>query len=727
MVLNWKLRPKADKLNPYVKYKNEPNLFSLKVNHGGGFSYVYGLKRTKAPRCIYKGGNADWFDDVDANGFSVIEVSGMLKELGYENPNIKILYKKTTIDLDKGLKPLSKDIDVLELLSYVHKFKLIELFIEHLVDKCVLDKSVIDLDHEDNSVIDGLESSNAGLGTHESEALENHNAGLGTNEGTQESKGIDNDNVEKLDPLFSYLNTNHQKGQSSEHISSPHRNVEGSDDNEESDDTEESEDNEDSDFECDIKDRTDDVHVDMEMIKKNTNPSVEWEFDGDIDHDDDEAERKKALRKISKCHKPVDGHLYTENFNVSQTFPNKVMIKDMVTKILVERRRELPSGESVSNIKGPTDGLSGSQSQPSGIDSNKKKAKKGDSKERNPDTIVKIDVERNYEPDSPTRKFKRIYVCLGALKFGLKSGQRDLLGLDRWKLIQNLLLNQKYLKSKAIDDIISIRSFVEAHVLNHYILTAVGVDSNNDDLELFRNSNFKFVTDRQKEIIPALAETFLAAEHRCATATTVSHFNRVMEELKQANKDIYDWLKDITPQHWAKFHFSARPYCDVLLNNMCEVLNRRLLDGRDKPIITCLEFIREYLMKRIVIVQQVISKSTGPLTPKAAKIFEFIKKQAAQYIISWNGGILYQATGQYGDQCLQREVKAESQNIICSLRVMIVSGDVGKRFADNYPNFQKDGNNVSFFGVVLRVEESMSVYDTDIEDVIEKEEGLVRK
>ncbi|GJV98311.1 hypothetical protein Tco_1553563 [Tanacetum coccineum] len=643
MVLNWKLRPKADKLNPYVKYKNEPNLFSLKVNHGGGFSYVYGLKRTKAPRCIYKGGNADWFDDVDANGFSVIEVSGMLKELGYENPNIKILYKKTTIDLDKGLKPLSKDIDVLELLSYVHKFKLIELFIEHLVDKCVLDKSVIDLDHEDNSVIDGLESSNAGLGTHESEALENHNAGLGTNEGTQESKGIDNDNVEKLDPLFSYLNTNHQKGQSSEHISSPHRNVEGSDDNEESDDTEESEDNEDSDFECDIKDRTDDVHVDMEMIKKNTNPSVEWEFDGDIDHDDDEAERKKALRKISKCHKPVDGHLYTENFNVSQTFPNKVMIKDMVTKILVERRRELPSGESVSNIKGPTDGPSGSQSQPSGIDSNKKKAKKGD------------------------------------------------------------------LKSKAIDDIISIRSFVEAHVLNHYILTAVGVDSNNDDLELFRNSNFKFVTDRQKEIIPALAETFLAAEHRCATATTVSHFNRVMEELKQANKDIYDWLKDITPQHWAKFHFSARPHCDVLLNNMCEVLNRRLLDGRDKPIITCLEFIREYLMKRIVIVQQVISKSTGPLTPKAAKIFEFIKKQAAQYIISWNGGILYQATGQYGDQ------------------YVIVSGDVGKRFADNYPNFQKDGNNVSFFGVVLRVEESMPVYDTDIEDVIEKEEGLVRK
>nr|GEV15098.1 transposase, mutator type [Tanacetum cinerariifolium] len=79
-------------------------------------------------------------------------------------------------------------------------------------------------------------------------------------------------------------------------------------------------------------------------------------------------------------------------------------------------------------------------------------------------------------------------------------------------------------------------------------------------------------------VIPALVETFLAAEHRyclkhiydnmklqwkrklfkellwrCVTATTVTYFNRVMEEVKQANKDVYDWLKDIPPQHWARF------------------------------------------------------------------------------------------------------------------------------------------------------------------------------
>ncbi|GJU57839.1 nodulin MtN21 /EamA-like transporter family protein [Tanacetum coccineum] len=53
----------------------------------------------------------------------------------------------------------------------------------------------------------------------------------------------------------------------------------------------------------------------------------------------------------------------------------------------------------------------------------------------------------------------------------------------------------------------------------------------------------------------------------------------------------------------------------------------------------------------------------------------------------------------------------------------IVSGDVGKGFVDNYLNFQEDENNVSFSGVVLGVEEeSMPVYDTDIEDVIDGEE-----
>nr|GEV13441.1 hypothetical protein [Tanacetum cinerariifolium] len=129
-----------------------------------------------------------------------------------------------------------------------------------------------------------------------------------------------------------------------------------------------------------------------------------------------------------------------------------------------------------------------------------------------------------------------------------------------------------------------LRQYVlELKERNPDITVKIDVERDYEPDSMTRNLNFTFVTDRQKGLIPALAETFPAAEHRN------------MKELK------------------------ARPHCDVLLNNMCEVLIRQLKDGRDKPIITCLEFIREYLMKRIVIVQQVISKSNGPLTPKTAK------------------------------------------------------------------------------------------------------------
>jgi hypothetical protein len=72
-------------------------------------------------------------------------------------------------------------------------------------------------------------------------------------------------------------------------------------------------------------------------------------------------------------------------------------------------------------------------------------------------------------------------------------------------------------------------------------------------------------------------------------------------------------------------NFAGRPHCDILLNNMCEVFNKQLVNGRDVPIITSLEFVMEYLMKRIVNVQILIQKSNGPLTPAATALFKQIE------------------------------------------------------------------------------------------------------
>nr|KAJ0207058.1 hypothetical protein LSAT_V11C500287180 [Lactuca sativa] len=91
-----------------------------------------------------------------------------------------------------------------------------------------------------------------------------------------------------------------------------------------------------------------------------------------------------------------------------------------------------------------------------------------------------------------------------------------------------------------------------------------------------------------------------------ATCTTIPQFNNVMEELKKLNRTTH---------------------CDALLNNMCESLNSKIVKGRDKPIISCSEFIREYIMREIVMVQKEIDKANGPLTPTATKTLQKIKER----------------------------------------------------------------------------------------------------
>ena len=118
----------------------------------------------------------------------------------------------------------------------------------------------------------------------------------------------------------------------------------------------------------------------------------------------------------------------------------------------------------------------------------------------NPDTTVKLELERAIDPTKKYRQFKRIYICLGALKKGFKAGNRELLGLD------GCFLSGPW---------------------PGQILIAVGVDCNNgtypvayavveaenksswmwfleylqDDLDLQSNSNFTFISDRQKVML----------------------------------------------------------------------------------------------------------------------------------------------------------------------------------------------------------------------------------
>ena len=96
--------------------------------------------------------------------------------------------------------------------------------------------------------------------------------------------------------------------------------------------------------------------------------------------------------------------------------------------------------------------------------------------------------------------------------------------------------------------------------------------------------------------------------------------------------------------------FAGRPLSDMVLNNLYEIFNSKLIEGRDKPVISCLEYIREYMMKRICNVIKVQQKCVGPLTPIATKLLETNTTNASQYITRWNGSDKYEVQGPWQDQ-----------------------------------------------------------------------------
>ncbi|XP_076897925.1 uncharacterized protein LOC143551040 [Bidens hawaiensis] len=281
---------------------------------------------------------------------------------------------------------------------------------------------------------------------------------------------------------------------------------------------------------------------------------------------------------------------------------------------------------------------------------------------------VKLELEECSDPTSETRQFKRIYVCLGSLKKGFKEIGRDLLGLDGaflksawpWKLLTTVALdpnNGYYPVAYAA---------VEAETMNswEWFLECLG-----DDLDLNNRSKFTFMSDRQKGLIQAVDKFFPSAEHRfcvrhiednlrtlfkgklytdalwkLARCTKTTHYEREMKNLKKLNKMAHLWVSKVPPETWSRSHCTGRAMSDALNNNMCECFNSKLVDGRDKPIITLLEYIREYVMRKIVNVLKVIDRSSGLLTPYATQMME--------YSVHWNGEDHYQVTGPNGDQCV---------------------------------------------------------------------------
>nr|GEW66397.1 hypothetical protein [Tanacetum cinerariifolium] len=538
-------------------------------------------------------------------------------------------YKIPCKGLDIGLRLLSSDSDIADMLQYVHKHKIMDMYVEHV--KSVVDPS-LNVDEAGPSNVLGHEND---VGADEGNCDEAKNEDIGdgkdyeadngseSKEGGAEDEGQNKEEDENVGEREEEDEGDEEDIVDKEHIVDELKVEMGG-------------------FKFAVKGENEDPMQPKLNINETNLEVLDFDsFESDID-DDKQHSRIKGLRKLRK---KAANYTSTTNFCVGKEFPNRDVAKEMTKAFRAKAKAQ-------SHLRGDAT-----------IQYSLLRYYVQELKSCNPNTTVKIDVYGEENPDSPTRMFRRIYICLGALKDGFRASGREFLGLDG--AFMKGQYSRQLLTAVGVDannGIYSVAYGIVESELSYswtWFLTCLG-----DDLELFTNSNFTFISDRQKGLLPAIGKLFPAAEHRYLV-----EFDRHMDTLKGFNKKAYEWLKKIAPEHWTRSHFSGRANCDLLINNICEVFNRQLLDARDSPIISCLEYVREYLMKRIVIVQKAIERCEGPLTPTVTSIFRAIKEKSVHYTVDWNGAELCQVKGPYGHQCV-----VNLQQRVCSRRKWEVSG-----------------------------------------------------
>ncbi|KAL0361903.1 UNVERIFIED_CONTAM: hypothetical protein Sradi_3874800 [Sesamum radiatum] len=192
-------------------------------------------------------------------------------------------------------------------------------------------------------------------------------------------------------------------------------------------------------------------------------------------------------------------------------------------------------------------------------------------------------------------KFDKMYICFSTLKQGFRSGCRPLIEVD------GCLLKGPH---------------------DGILLTVVSVDPNNNlfpiayvivsgetraswewflellksDLEIVKDDIYTFIFDKQKSLVPAFDSVFPRSDKR---ATTVQKWEWRMQEMAVLSQQAYDLFSDKPPIQWSKAYFNTFAKCDMMFNNICEAFNYCILDARERPVLTMLEWIREFLVTRL--------------------------------------------------------------------------------------------------------------------------------
>ncbi|XP_017426215.1 uncharacterized protein LOC108334790 [Vigna angularis] len=96
-------------------------------------------------------------------------------------------------------------------------------------------------------------------------------------------------------------------------------------------------------------------------------------------------------------------------------------------------------------------------------------------------------------------------------------------------------------------------------------------------------------------------------------------WEREMLKIKEVNIEAYKYLIGIPPRFWLRSRFTGQAMTDTLDNNISEAFNNVLIHARGKPIITMMEDIRVYLMKRWATNRTKVASMDFTICPKIKK------------------------------------------------------------------------------------------------------------
>nr|GEY11152.1 hypothetical protein [Tanacetum cinerariifolium] len=642
---------------------NAPNMFSIRIHHGGKFiSY---------PGRMYVSGRVDIFDMVNINLFTVVALNMMVLKLGYTGESEPMFYNylRPLTSLDVVLYALACEKDVRCLATLVRSFKLIEVYIEHGVT--VLDSylraprfraTLEDITDEPLSGAHGVDTKSYVLPTIQS-LFSDINLSFVSQQASA-SQVIDDvmrqlsfDETE-LDGEAGFadvpgsgvdIKTQYELPVSEEPDVGPTQDLILAEISTQepivaevntqelivakvSTDTpivEEGNGQKDETAPTDGQLFYDDEGIYITYETENDVQSIE---DAGTDDDDDDVDEDFLVDEENEILEPdVDVHL----FGISKDLPfDNIGITNLVLDDVLEGEEEW----KVSRIE-DENGSPKEAKDKVYLHSIKSKRNlklyKNDSVKIRARSEGKVPVFTMSQDTGPTGPYSKMKAGpSGSSGPTTKSKKEEYRAKDKAErnirgdhVLQYSMLRDYAVELQSTNPNTTVKIAVERNTNPSLLTRCLG-----DDINLHPNSNFTFISDRQKGIILAIKTVYLSAEHRyclqhihenmkqgwcgqaykdllwrVASATNVSDFEKCMLELKMMNPKAHEWLNKIPAEHWARSHFSVEP--------------------------------------NLIYFSTTFVRSVMPLTPTTTRIMESIKKESHLMNVQWNGANKYQVSG----------------------------------------------------------------------------------